>query len=489
MAWTFHPDATAFERGLDFAAGDPVKRNRQRTVLHVAGPAGGWFVKFCRLDGLRAWVRDLVRGPKARLEFANAAELRRRGIPAVEPVAWRGTRTPGASAIVTRAVTGAEPLDAVLERLAAADRRPMAVALGRYFRQLSDAGVRHPDPHPGNFLVARSATGWTFTLLDLHAIRIGELPTDAAIVENLVLVNRWFALRASRADRLRFLSAFGRPDLARAIEAGTARSNLLFWQRRFGRYAGSNREFRRLPGGVAWVGAPAEFVDAFRRDPESFFRDATPIKHSKSSTVVRHTIAGFGDVILKRVPVRSRLGRLKDRLRPSGVLRSWRFGQSLIDRFLPTPRPLVVLSGPVGYLAVAAVPGAVTLHEWVGRRPDRRRMIAFAATLGRVLRTMHDRGITHRDLKSSNVLVDAADRPWLIDLVGASSRLAVPAATRQRDLARLAVSFLDSTTVTNGLRRSFLAGYGCDWRAWWQAIGRRATAKAARNRRRGRVVG
>src|SRR5207244_1957687 len=52
-----------------------------------------------------------------------------------------------------------------------AARRSLARALGTLFARLHDAGVIHPDPHPGNLLIeSASDGGLRFVVIDLHAV-------------------------------------------------------------------------------------------------------------------------------------------------------------------------------------------------------------------------------------------------------------------------------------------------------------------------------
>ena len=55
--------------------GGTVKSGQHRTVCRVVRPGLDLFWKRCRLANLRAWFRDLFRGPKARLEYERARAL------------------------------------------------------------------------------------------------------------------------------------------------------------------------------------------------------------------------------------------------------------------------------------------------------------------------------------------------------------------------------------------------------------------------------
>jgi tRNA A-37 threonylcarbamoyl transferase component Bud32 len=488
----------------------------------------------------------VLRPPKARLEFENAVALRRLGLPAVEPLAWGGRHCrPGESLFVTRCQDGAEPLqqflDATFRTLrparAARLRRRLAVALGAAVARLHDAGVAHTDPHPGNLLV-EFAPGDVprFTLIDLHATRFGPPLPWRDSLDNLVLLNRWFQLRATRHDRVRFWAAYvahrttlptacpvALARMAKDVERRTERSNARFWHSRFARYRKGNRQFYRVAGGRVRGHAVRDLPDILVRrlaaDPDAPFRDpaAKLLKDSRSSTVVEltiHTPAGPRAVIFKRFRMRSWVSRAKNVVRRSPAVRSWVYGHNLLDRGLPTARPLLVLERVragvpgAGYLLTEKVPDAVGLPEAVaglGNLPPAVRRAAvrrWADTLGRLARQMHARQVSHRDLKAPNILLTgaavdpAAAAPVLIDLVGVCPGRCVPAGrVRARDLARLNASFLNAPAVSRTDRLRFLRaylGWGLHgrggWKAWWAAIDRQTRAKAAKNLRSGRPL-
>ena len=511
----FGPDGPDLDRWLADGRAVAVKANPQRTVYRVTLPGGTVFVKRCRVIGPRNWAREIVRPEKARLEFENALALRVRDIPAVVPLAWGRpvARGPGESVVITLAQTGAIPfLDYIEKTLPSLPpeqtviRRQLARALGELMARLHDAGVAHPDPHPGNLLVELSGSHVPrFHLLDLHAVRVGPPLSWAASRANLTLFNRWFQMRVSRGDRLRFWHAYthGRRTVAvtadhgRDVERATLASNLVFWAGRMSRCLGSNRYFRKVQAGsvrgFAVRDLPETVVAELAADPDAAFTrpGVTLLKDSRTSTVAAFTIDtpdGPRPVVLKRVNVRRWVEPLKNLFRPSAVLRSWVSGHTLRDRWLPTPRPLLVLHRhrhglpAEGYLLTERVPDARPLDAVTG------------PALARVLRTMHDRGVSHRDLKASNVLLTNGS-PTLIDLVGV--RVGRPVAFRQRcrELARLNASFHTSPHVRRSTRLRFLRAYLAagprldpDWKAWWQPIQAATAAKVAKNRKSGRPL-
>lgn len=527
----FGPAGPDLDRWLADGTAQVVKTGPHRTVYRVGLPGGVVYVKHCRVTGPRAWAREVLRPAKARLEFENALTLSARGVAAVVPLAWGcpDTPWPGESFLVTRSREDAVPFVTLLERdlpalpprVRNAVRRQLARALGEFFARLHDAGVAHPDPHPGNLLVELPPSRVPrFSLIDLHAVATGRPLSWAASRANLVLFNRWFRLRVGRTDRLRFWHTYrhSRQSLplpaakqmaaeARAVEHGTLASCLRFWAGRLTRCLGSNRYFRTVRAGslrgFAVRDLPGPVVRDLLADPDAAFtRPGTrTLKDSPTSTVAEFVVdtpAGPLPVVLKRVNVRHRAEPLKNLLRASAVRRSWVNGHALRDRWLPTPRPLAVFHRyrhglpAEGYLLTEKVPDAVGLPEAVaGGTPQLRE---WATRLARTVRQMHDRGVSHRDLKAANVMLSGAD-PVLIDLVGV--RLGRPVGFRQRakELARLNASFLTTPAVRRTERLHFLRAYlaageslARDWKNWWAAVSRATAAKVAKNRRSGRVL-
>jgi tRNA A-37 threonylcarbamoyl transferase component Bud32 len=531
------PAGPAYERWLAEGTAGVVKHGPHRTVYRVALPTGAVYVKHCRINGPRAWARELVRPPKARLEFENATRLISRGIGAAVPLAWGTADTlwPGESFLVTRDLAPAIPFtDFVESRFPAVApddrprvRRQLARGLGRFLAHLHDAGVAHPDPHPGNLLVELPPSLVPhFHLLDVHAVRFGPPLGWGESLANLVRYNRWFLIRATAADRFRFWReyrlarqtlAIPRADAAE-LERATRTSNRRFWLARTARYKGTHRSVRKVRAGrlrgLAVRDLPDDFLRELLADPDAAFTrpGAKLLKECVSSTVAElemPTPAGPRAVILKRVNVRSALDPLKNLFRSSAVRRSWLLGHGLCERWLPTPRPLAVFHRhragflpAEGYLLTEKVPDAVGLSEAVKACRDASTLRAWAERLARVVRAMHDRGVSHRDLKAPNVMLRGAATdpanamPVLIDLVGVrQSAEAVPFARAARELARLNASFLGMPHVTRGERLRFLRAYlragvrQTDWKKWWKAVSRATAAKVAKNRRTGRALG
>ncbi|HQR68304.1 MAG TPA: lipopolysaccharide kinase InaA family protein [Thermoanaerobaculia bacterium] len=172
-----------------------------------------------------------------------------------------------------------------------------------------------------------------------------------------------------------------------------------------------------------------------------------PVRHPGRHEVVEAVLRRGGEaipVVVKktRTPFFERPGRTRSD-------RSEFVARELVARGIATPEPLGVAHvGGENWYVARRLEGAVQIREWFLQRDDPARgaphlRIPFeqvVAALGRLARTMHDRGVFFRDLSDGNVLVTrdgAGFRLWLVDLTRARiSRSPVPLWNRLRDLSR-----------------------------------------------------
>ena len=178
-----------------------------------------------------------------------------------------------------------------------------------------------------------------------------------------------------------------------------------------------------------------------------------------------------------------------------------------------------------GYLLTEKIAHADDLHEFIASLAplSRRRCLPSRAPVDRAavapytIFALHQRNLSHRDLKAANILVRRWDAPagvpsaysqdvhnllfmpesavWLIDLVGVERFMELPHSRKIQNLSRLNASFHDSGEVTRTDRLRFLLTYlncgafgRCDWKRWWKKIERATLKKVQRNRRRGKTL-
>ena len=526
-----------------------VKRGPHRVVYRADLAEGSVYVKHFLVPDFRAMARQWFRSGKGRNEGRRAAKLEAIGVPTITPVALGERRVRKfllENYLVTKEIPDTLPLDEFVEhRLPLIEpgrqarlRRDLARVLADLTARLHDAGFVHQDFHPGNLLI-RIEPDDTLRLavIDLDALRVTRRLSWDGVCENLALLNHYFWSRCNRADRYRFLTAYlkarldpSTPDprhLSREIERATRTWAERLW-RRWGRRCWTRNKYfnvHKRPGlrAVASRDLDPSSVESILADPEGpITREGSIVlKESRTSLVVETTMLVKGlptPIIYKRFNAKKPLESLLNLIRPSRAGRAWQAAQHLKSRGLPTPQNLAYVvktgTGPIGrrltreaYLVTIKAEPSITLGDYARTvlpdcSPQERRDQIRRLTLGlaRLLRALHERSISDRDLKSANILIvgdpSAEDLELtLIDLVGVQLMHPLPDGRRLQNLARLQISLSEvaGRTRTDSLR--FLRAYlpwglstQNDWKDIWRRVARLIEFKEEKNRRRGRPL-
>ncbi len=526
-----------------------VKRGPHRVVYRADLAEGPVYVKHFLVPNFRAKARQWFRSGKGRNEGRRAAKLEAIGVPTITPVALGERRVRNfllENFLVTKEIPDTLPLDEFVERRLPLMppgrqgklRRDLARVLADLTARLHDAGFVHQDFHPGNLLIRLGPDdSLRLAVIDLDALRVANKLSWGDVRENLALLNHYFWSRCNRSDRYRFLHAYLKArrepaapeprDLSRAIEKATRAWAERLW-RRWGRRCWSrNKYFQTSRSANARAIASRDLDPACVRqilaDPEGpiVAAGSVVLKDSRTALVAEATLTVKGRpvrVIYKRFNPKKPLEALLDLARPSRAARAWQAAQHLRSRGIPTPQNLAYLvetgGGPIGrllarrsYLVQVKAEPSITLGDYAkgvlptarpGHRRDR--IEALTLALARLLRTLHDRSMSDRDLKAANILIvgdpDAEDVELsLIDLVGVQLLHPLPRGRRLQNLARLQISLADvpGRTRTDALR--FLRAYlpwglapRNDWKGLWRRVARLIDCKEEKNRRRGRPL-
>jgi serine/threonine protein kinase len=545
------PDGLRLEQWREQGCLSTIKSGPHRIVYRVDLPQGIIYIKHFLVPNRRAILRQWVRRGKGRNEGRRSQHLAMLGVPTITPVALgeqRKRKFLFENYLVTPAISDATPLDEFVEHrlpewsepVRSQLRQRLARALAVMTARLHDAGLLHQDFHPGNILVRVDArTEPELAMIDLDALRSSRRVTWKLARQNLALLDHFFWLRSSRTDRYRFLKSYlgNRPDtppdvrrFGRRIEDATRTWAERLWRRWGRRCRSSNKYFEVYKGALSWCVAaraldPSE-VFRLLEDPDLPFRSVstTILKNSRTTTVADTTMLVRGrptQVIYKRFNRKKWLDPLLTLFRPSRAWRSWQAGQDLASRGIPTPQNLAFLSrrrtwksDPLfwflpheTYLVTIKEADALSLSTYVNEvLPSlpadlrRARTRSLSVTLAHLIRSLHDRSLSHRDLKASNILINVdpdrqQERLSLIDLVGVRLRHPLPHKRRVQNLARLCLSLSSVSGPTRTEILQFLRVYlpwGLsplnDWKGFWRSIDKAIGTKRSRNQRRGRPL-
>jgi tRNA A-37 threonylcarbamoyl transferase component Bud32 len=529
-----------------------VKTGHMRVVYRADLEEGAVYVKHNLVPSLRSKVRQWIRRGKSRNEGRRTHSLEAIGVPTMTPIALGEQRKRFfllENYLITSAVTDAIPLDEFVEmRLhlwpepqRSRIRRKLAVELGLLTARLHNAGFVHQDFHPGNLLVRMPAGDDCprLTMIDLDALRdCSPLGWPDAQV-NLALLNHYFWLRCGRSDRHRFFvsylrarqSVLAHPDrFARGIEQSTRAWAERLWRHWGKRCQRSNKYFKSHRRPQCWSIAARELspetVQELMENPDAPFAraDSVLMKNSRSTTVAEVTLQVGGRpmrVVYKRFNKRSWFEPFLTWFRPSHAWQSWQAAQHLVSRGIPTPRNLAFIArlrkfreDPLfwylpheTYLVTLKEEPSITLGDYIRKvlptlepRAQRAQVRRLTLALAKLLRMLHERSLSDRDLKTANMLIlgdpTAPDvRLSVIDLVGVRLIHPLPDHRRFQNLARLSLSLADVPGRTRTDALQFLRAYlpwglspHNDWKSFWRAVETASRAKKERNERRGRVL-
>ena len=168
------------------------------------------------------------------------------------------------------------------------------------------------------------------------------------------------------------------------------------------------------------------------KDPDIALCGKSLLKDGSSNTVGEK-----GEHVIKRYNLKKIINLFKDIFRSTKAKRAFQLGYHLELVGVATPRVIALAENRVfgfvlrSYLVVEKIEGATDLSNTNYDSPE------FIRRLAKLIGRMHIEGFTHRDLKTSNVLIDSSGKPYLIDLDGASFIGKVPARVAVSNLKRL----------------------------------------------------
>lgn len=486
--WTIREDAVALLPGnllqlLHRPEQHPglslLRENNVRASFFLKHPsAGELFVKRYKMRGLRDVIKYMLLPSKAAAEWRTLRRCAESGLPVPCPIAVAEKKSGPAledSCLVVEALTGALPLNEYFERLlptpspASAQKMRMflTASLSHLARAIHSRGIFYRDLHAGNILI-RSAPDGTYELflIDLHRalfpVRLmqwmqvrdlarlcNSLPESA--VDHDMLLRQYCEEAGCDEAAFRFLIA----EASRKMEARRLKSRgkrCMKNSTAFEVCADFRQQYcgRRDFGRHACRKALQEHHGAVSR------KQGQILKQSKNSVITFHekTIGLPVDACVKQYQYRGIRYVLKSLFAKTRARKSWIAGNAFLVRGISTPLPLVLQEQKFGpfviesFLITEWLAGARELNDYVTLL-DRKSASAevkdaFIKALAGIVRNLHEKGVYHADLKSTNILVqELPDETWrfsFIDLDRVAFRDSLSFQERANNLAQINAS-------------------------------------------------
>lgn len=465
--------------------GELLRANKVRKVFKFVSSTGSMIVKHflpkSPLKSLWYWFY----GPQWRKEWKNLQEMALKGIAAPDPLFMAERRRmglPWEGMVAFSEITGASNLREAFDQ-GGGRVEALLEELGCFVAQVHHKGVVHRDLHYDNVFVKQGDGPTKFFLLDFHRVKVQRAVRDRERVRNLAQLLGSIRNGIEKDYRDLFIEAY-----LNASGMKVSKKNLL-------------SKIERLERRMAWRRERSRTKKCFKKSSlfcREFSGKLVVVKRRDVPSVVVDSILGSPRVVdaVKEVEVkkdrRTRVAFreqsdqegallrlcIKEYIPRAGRIlslgwgrkrakRFWRGAWGLKVRGLPAPLvyamwyPRFLSTEGLSGVVMERIEGACSLANYIFSLSGSPRALRdLSRSLASLLAEMHDRGVIHRDMKASNLLVrkkgDAIEI-FLLDLEDVCFKKRTPLGARFRSLAQLDSSVPSSIGGFTRLR--FLASY------------------------------
>jgi hypothetical protein len=423
----FFPDPVSFvQRG----GGEVIKETRLRWAAILLLPNGqNIFLKRDLIKGLFHSLKYLLFPSKGRKECLIAYQLQKKNINIPKPLGWIERERWGfikESYYLSEAIGSGISLLGHFEQFG--QRAPLDELAGAV-RAFHDSGLFHQDLHAGNLLW----DGVSFFLTDLHRSKILRFLSLNKKLWNLSQLLHSLRSQWERKDQLEFMEEyFGRNPLDSLKKKKYAQKVVSMmdslqrrqWKSRTKRCLKESTEFTVQKEKGMTVYHRRDFpLDRIKKVIEKHLS----LSKEKPSTLVKYTSdiivsllrEGEDKICIKQFRYPHFLDRFKEPFRHSKGLRSWRAGNGLKARGIPSLKVLALVEPrnrwrlQKSFFLMEASETGQELDRFLFKgfkevKQKRHFIIAFAKWMYH----FHRKNVYHRDMKACNIFVLEKEGNW-----------------------------------------------------------------------------
>jgi len=436
--------ASLLDNPEDFLFNNPplrlIKESPVRTVSIFSGPQGEFFLKHYKTRGTRERLKYCVVPSKAQQEWVMAHRALNKGIPTPLPLAVAERRRAMIlhdAFLITQAISPSKPL---IEVVPDGRQKTLLSRTARLIREVHEAGLFHQDLHAGNILVGNAKK--QLYVIDLHRSRFVRSLSKGRRLWNLAQF--FYSLKGwlSPEDKEAFLQQYDKEKdtFQHGFTEGLQKIDSL--EERIYRRHMKSRTKRCLKnsGGFYVVKKDGWRIWARREWKTEALLGAIK-KHGeivaggKDGLIKddRRTAITLFDFMQRRVCVKEYrykggLLRFKEIFRRSKARMGWLMGNGLVVRGVTGITPQALLERRrrglrrEAFLIMETPSGYVELDRYVIRsfedsRHGRLKTRAFLKALAGFMANLYTLRISHRDLKTCNIMVHEGRDTWDFGLV------------------------------------------------------------------------
>jgi serine/threonine protein kinase len=489
---------------------DIVNKSMVRTIgsITIQGPEGSekLYVKTYRNKGWGNALRFLFFDSKAKVEWELGIKMGDLGIPSFKPLAYGERRKRlilKEAYLITREIRSSVPLNRFVAELQGEDpdrffekKARLIEGLAGLVGDMHRLGVHHRDLHGGNILVQRDGSqGPRHYVIDLHRAEVTGRISKWKRLRSISQL--FFSMSAVMVDddERTFIRLYKRKSqdfkgdtekALKAIRRFGKRIRFRHFRSRQKRCLKKstlfNKEKRGVLGWYWWRGAPIKEMESIlsrlRSGQESPERVLKSSKETTTSIWRIKSQEGAEKICLKHYHDQGLIYGMKYLFRSSKAMKSWIAAHGLRVLRIPTAKPMALIEERRwrvlgdSFLIMEDLTDFPAIDRYVkstfpingpSDRLEEKR--AFIAAFAHTMRSLHDRGLFHKDLKAANILIKKTGnlnwKFYLIDLDGVSfEKGPLKASMRIVNLIQINASIPVQISSTDRLR--FLLAYSSE---------------------------
>jgi tRNA A-37 threonylcarbamoyl transferase component Bud32 len=417
-----------------------LKESPVRTVSIISGPQGEFFLKKYKTRGVGERLKYFFVPSKAHKEWVVARRALSKGIVTPTPLAMAERRKRGFlkdAFLVTQAISPSSPL---IELIPEGGHEDLLIRAAWLIRGAHEAGLFHQDLHAGNILVGGKEK--KVYLIDLHRSRFMKSVSKQRRLWNLAQFFYSLKFWLSAEDKKTFLRRYDEEEdvLAEGLEEGLRKIGRL--EERIYRRHMKSRTKRCLKdsGGFYVVNQDGwriwarrgwkieELLKVIKEHKNIVARGKDGLIKDDRRTAITLFPYTKTRICVKEYRYRGIPRKLKEVFRRSKARRGWLMGNGLAVRGIVGITPQALLEcrrwgfPQEAFLIMETPPGYCELDRYMVQSfedsPHRRiKKRPFLEALASFMATLYELKISHRDLKTCNIMVQEEQDNWNFGLI------------------------------------------------------------------------
>jgi tRNA A-37 threonylcarbamoyl transferase component Bud32 len=425
---------------LNTAGHEVIKDSPIRVAMIISGPHSNLFCKIYKIRGFKESLKHLFIPSKARKEWQMAQHALAKGIPTPEPLAMAERRKGWFlqdALLITEAISPSWPL---IELIPEGGNKDLLFQTARLIKGAHEAGLLHQDLHAGNILMGKEDK--KLYLIDLHRSKLLRNVSRRRRIWNLAQFFCSLKAWLTPDDKKAFLERYDESanSFAKGLEQGLReievqeeriqrrhmRSRTKRCLKQSGGFSLAKEHDWRIWCRRGWKSEGLLKIITKHRDIVAKGKEGL-LKADRRTAI---TLFNYKKtrICVKEYRYKGALQRVKQVFRRSKARRGWLMGNGLVVRGIDGITPQALLERrrwgflQEAFLLMESPPRCVELDRYMIKAfetqgQDATRKGVFLHALAKFVAELYLLNISHKDLKTCNIMVQEVEDTWNFGLV------------------------------------------------------------------------